>query len=84
MSTGYVLDAVAYMSAIERDEGLVIDDTVGSVRVRSGNVVLRVLLLLLLMLVLAHGEPETVKVVDDSLVRPGVSCSHRPRGCSRC
>lgn len=71
MSTGYALDAVAYMSAIERREGLVVDDAVRSAGVRSGDGVLGVLLLVLL--VLAHGEPEAVQVVHHRLVGPGIS-----------
>lgn len=73
MSTGNVLDAFAYISTIECNEGLVVDDAVSSGRVRRSNIVLRVLLLLLLVLVLAHGEPKAVQIVDDGLMRAGVS-----------
>lgn len=71
MSTGNVLDAIAYMSAIERSEGLVVDDAVRSGRIRGSDVVLGVLLLL--VLVLAHGEPEAVQIVDDGLMRSDIS-----------
>ena len=68
MSTGNVLHAIAYMSAIERSEGLVVDDAVRSGSVRSSDIMLGVL-----VLVLAHGEPEAVQIVDDSLMRSDIS-----------